>query len=112
MLKDLFFNNKTLKVVSLNNCHIGESGASQVSRGIGFSPTLKSLSLASNDMGDEGAEYFLEPFFMNTLELNYFNLSNNQISDKGGIKLIKGLMCNRSLSVIDLRHNSLSDKTA
>ena len=39
------------------------------------------------------------------------NLANNGISDKGGIALTRGLLQNRSLKVIDLRNNKLSQMT-
>ena len=37
VLKDLFFNNKKMKYISLAHCNFGQTGAAQVSRGIGFS---------------------------------------------------------------------------
>ena len=54
-------------MVSLNNCHFGEGGAYQISHGIGFSPVLTSLSLAGNEIGDSGAEEFIDPLYMSSL---------------------------------------------
>ena len=58
VLKDLFFNNKTLKHASMAYCMLGESGAAQISRGIGFSSVFVSLNLAGNQLGNQGAEFF------------------------------------------------------
>ena len=52
VLKDMFFNNKTLAHVSLAHCNICETGAAQISRGLGFSNKLVGLNLADNNVGD------------------------------------------------------------
>ena len=88
---------------------MGESGAYQISRGLGFSPTLTKLSLAGNDLGDEGVDSLVDPFYYETMKIEHLNLANNGITDKGGQKLVKGFMSNKTLHVIDLRGNSLTD---
>ena len=111
VLKDLFFNNKTLKSISFNHCNLGPTGAGHISRGLGFNLNLKSVSFAYNNFGDLGAEFFLDCFFLDSNSLEYFNLAGNSITDIGGAKLVGGLMYNQTLKVIDFRHNSLSEKT-
>lgn len=52
VLKDMFFYNKTLKHVSMSDCNLGQTGAANISRGLGFSPTLTHLDLSNNKFKD------------------------------------------------------------
>ena len=97
VLKDLFTLNKDLRSVSLNNCHFGEGGAQHISLGLGYSPNLTSLSIAGNDIEDIGADWLVDPMNMVNFQLTYLNMANNKITDKGGVKLAKGLMQNKTL---------------
>lgn len=53
----------------------------------------------------------MDQFFLDTINVKVFNLSNNDFTDEAGAKLARALCQNRSLNVIDLRNNNLSEKT-
>lgn len=109
VLKDIFVNNRTLKSISMNYCNIGETGAQQISQGLGLSPVLLNLSMSHNNICDQGAEYLTNPFFFENFSLESFNLSSNKITDKGMRKLLEGLNRNRTLRSLDLQDNQLSE---
>jgi len=72
---------------------------------------LTTLNLADNFIGDEGAkaigDYLVEP----TCVLRSLTLSNNKITDKGGIALVQSLEENKSLEILNLDCNDLTDAT-
>ena len=111
VLKDILMNNKTLKSLSLNNCNIGEAGMHLMTLSIGISPSLVSLSLAGNKIGDNGVENLINAFVLDCFIIENISFADNKLTDKGGAYLARAFMCCKSLQTIDLRHNDLSEKT-
>jgi len=72
---------------------------------------LTTLNLAENFIGDEGAkaigDYLIEPACV----LHSLTLSNNKITDKGGVPLVQSLEENKSVEILNLDCNDLTDIT-
>jgi len=70
---------------------------------------LTTLNLADNFIGDEGAKalgnYLIEPGCV----LHSLTVSNNRISDKGGVQLVQSLQENKSLEILNLDCNDFTD---
>jgi len=72
---------------------------------------LTTLNLADNFIGDQGAkaigDYLIEPACV----LHSLTLSNNKITDNGGIPLVQSLVENQSVEILNLDCNDLTDAT-
>ena len=101
-----------MKFLSLAYCKIGASGATQISNGIGYSLSLTGLNLAGNIIEDEGAMNIADAIDHPSFVLKHLNLAENNISDYGGAKLCRMLQFNRTMQTLDLRNNSLGEKSA
>ena len=110
--KDLFSLNKSLQSISLNECYIGYLGASNICWGLGLSPKLKSVQLARNAFGDDGAIEFINAFSRPTCSIEHFSIASNKITDKGGKFLSQAFSMNKTLKCLDLRQNFLTDNVA
>jgi len=58
ILRDLMSFNKGLKVLNMQDCHMGEDGALFLSQGLLKNNSLEVLNLSNNNFGDEGAKHF------------------------------------------------------
>ena len=58
ILRDLMSHNKGLKVLNLQDYHMGEDGALFLSQGLLKNNSLEVLNLSNNNFGDEGAKHF------------------------------------------------------
>lgn len=65
--------------------------------------------MSHNNIGDLGAESLIDSFFFENFSLENLNLSSNNITDKGLIKLLPALNYNRTLRSLDLQDNQLSE---
>lgn len=110
--KDIFSLNKSLVSISLNECYIGYLGATNICWGLGLSAKLKSVSLAKNGFGDDGAIEFVNAFSRPTCSIEHFNLASNKITDKGGKFLSQAFSMNETLKQLDLRQNFFTDNVA
>jgi len=72
---------------------------------------LTTLNLAENNIGDEGAKaisyYLVEP----PCKLLTLTVSYNNITDKGGVQLAQSLAENKSLELLNMDCNQLTDVT-
>ena len=73
--------------------------------------TLQHLSLADNDIFDQGAAELADALKLNT-NLQSINLANNRIGDKGAQELAEALKLNPTLTTLDLSGNPIWDAGA
>lgn len=102
--------NKGLRKLNMNQCSLGQDGCLYLSLGFLKNTTLKQLTLASNNFGDEGIEH-ISQFILSAghdFKLEHLDLSNNFITDEQGIKLGESLEENRNLKELILQSNTLT----
>lgn len=86
VLRDLMSINKGLKVLNMEECHMGEEGALFLSQGLLKNHSLEVLNLSNNNFGDDGAKHFAIGMQGGVgFQLKTFDLSRNFITDKGGL---------------------------
>jgi len=71
--------------------------------------SLTILNVAKNNIGDVGAKAFGDYLIEPECALKSLTLSNNGITDKGGICLLQSLAENKSLEILNLDCNELTD---
>jgi len=93
--------NTTCVAANLSNNGIGRGGIAQLCEVL---PTcrLETLVLATNSVGDEGAELLAAKLSGNS-HLSALDLSSNGIGDTGAAALAEGLKLNTTLTKLDLR---------
>jgi Ran GTPase-activating protein (RanGAP) involved in mRNA processing and transport len=116
-LGDLLKNPKcSLQYVSLETNKITSVGINDgnhggLAQGLLANDTLNDLSLARNQIGDQGAA-FLMPVFEQTNILCTIGLEENGITGKGAQYIARGLQSNTSLSECALDNNFIKDTGA
>ena len=74
-------------------------------------PSLTTLDLNDNEIGDDGAQALAIALENNT-SITEFNLEYNQIGDEGAQALATALQKNNSLTVLNLGYNEIVDEGA
>lgn len=96
--------NSYLQELILNGCRIKESGLSQLGAELNVNVSLKTLSIARNDLTDNGGQISAK-LIMNGANLNNINLSNNKLGVKTLLALNEAFIVNRYLTHIDISEN-------
>lgn len=90
---DLLLKDTKLRKLSLRFCGISEDGAKSIAQRINFfAPELQlmHLNLSSNFLGDEGVASIARSLRVNR-SLSILNLADNQITDKGCERIVESL---------------------
>ena len=104
--------NKSLKVVSMNNCSINNEMMAAIGRGLQMNDQMETLSLKHNMIGDEGMVEAIKAFQENKLlKVKTLDLSSNKLSDACGVQLAGALQNVPTLEQLFLRDNDLSNDT-
>ena len=108
----------TLEHVELKFCFIGPKQAQNLAKSFSINTSIKTLSLISNPLGDEGAKALAEMLggsetkgirtFNNTLE--HVDLTGCEIGPVGAEHLAQALRVNTSVKTLKLGDNPLHDK--
>ncbi|XP_078354184.1 uncharacterized protein LOC144638800 isoform X2 [Oculina patagonica] len=112
ILKDILKNNSTLTELWLDECHIGDDGASDLADALKVNTTLTELKMpCSNigDDGDDGAADLADALKINTT-LTDLILSSNNIGDYGAARLAGALRVNTALTKLDLGWNGIGNR--
>eukprot|EP00003_Mantamonas_plastica_P005481 TRINITY_DN1439_c0_g1_i2.p1 TRINITY_DN1439_c0_g1~~TRINITY_DN1439_c0_g1_i2.p1 ORF type:complete len:172 (-),score=58.09 TRINITY_DN1439_c0_g1_i2:60-575(-) len=108
-------NNKTLQLLYLEECAIGNEGAIEIAQALKTNVTLNNLSLAGNWIQDEGFIALCEPIKENT-SLTEINLSNLNITIKSAKAMLEALKLNiglkQGLDIIELHPFIFEDEDA
>ena len=98
--------NHSLLKLNLRNCDISEKGGKAIGDALMVNRSLQVLDLHGNPIS-AGVVHIAESLKHNH-SLQEINLSNCNISEKGGKAIGDALMVNRSLQVLDLQGNPIS----
>ena len=100
-LAKVLVENKTLKELTLYNCHIGERGACKLADALHKNSSLKLLNLGHNPIGVKGASSISEMIQQNT-SLKELQLRDDSLGKEGVHHLIKSLKHNKTLQELQL----------
>lgn len=95
-LSDGLMHATTLKILSLNNCWLGDAEIRILSRGLHSSSSLTKLCLSKNRIGDEGMIAFIESW-RDDSPIQSLDLSWNFIGPLGAQRLIRAAATKRAL---------------
>ena len=95
--------NNFLKALNLSKNDLSSNGSLLLSNSLPFNDSLKTLQLSHNSIGDVGCSHL----FQSSNNLINLDLSDNHISPKGAIKILKFLQSNISLEQIHLHSNAI-----
>ncbi|HIF0233140.1 TPA: hypothetical protein ACXYK5_003087 [Legionella pneumophila] len=105
-LVEFLMQDTTLQKLALNQCLMSATSAPHLAQLIQTHPSLVTLELASNDLGDEGVRV-LAAVLTHNPRLRHLNLNHNQIT-KNGIKyLARALLTNSHLTHLHLEQNAV-----
>lgn len=100
--------NKTLKVLILDGCRIREEGLQQLCNEIHCNKSLKTLSLAKNDLCDSGGERFAN-IIKEGINFNRLNLNYNRLGMKTTNAFQEALLLQNKFIYLDLSWNTFVD---
>jgi Ran GTPase-activating protein (RanGAP) involved in mRNA processing and transport len=109
---DLYEALRSKAEVNCNNTSLSYySCAIVVSVGLQLNPTLLSLSLSCNIMGDSGVAAIAEALKVNSI-LRILDLGYNEVGDSGAAAIAEALKVNSSLQKLGLYYNRIGDSGA
>jgi Ran GTPase-activating protein (RanGAP) involved in mRNA processing and transport len=88
---------------------IKSNGSSIIANALNNNNTLTSLSLAYNNLHDEGVRFLADVLSLNNSKLETLSLHSNEIADKGVKYLCDMLKENKTLTWLYLGENKISD---
>ena len=98
-----------LKTLTLSSNKISDDGAVAISKYLKSHNCLQELNLALNAIHDDGVKAMSEAIQVNTI-LQKLDLSNNKVSDDGAIAISSCLKHNISLQNLNISHNNITNK--
>ena len=106
LLVEFLMQDTPLQILALNQCSMSATSAPHLAQLIQTHPSLMTLGLASNNLGDEGGRVLAAALTHNP-RLHHLNLNRNQIT-KNGIKyLARSLLTNSHLTHLHLEQNAV-----
>lgn len=96
---------------NLDGCKIGDEGIKLLVHALAISPSITRLNLSNNNITDDGGEILI-PFLMRNESCTDLNLSCNALSSKTSLALFQVLPQNESLRRLDLCHNRFFENFA
>ena len=100
----------TNRFCNISNLHFGNVGATLLSVFLFKKDEIQKLDISRNAISDDGAAAISE--YLNNNTLQQLDMSHNQVSCIGIIKITKALLTNKTLQVLDISHNKISDDGA
>lgn len=95
-----------LSVIKLNNCWLGKKALSSLAEIIRESPSLKTLYLSNNHLGEESFQIICDALSAPKSHLESLDVSNNNFDDAGITKIAKALKTNKALKSLNLSENN------
>ena len=89
-LRQLLWTNNCLKLLSMNECEIGDNGANAIAEGFIRNNTLTHLLLRNNNITDIPGKEILEGLqFPRQCPIEVLNLANNLLGEESSVLLVK-----------------------
>ena len=107
----LYDNDPSLTSLNLGFNNIGDQGAQAIAEILANNTTLTSLNLRSNNIDDQGAQAIAKALANNTT-LTSLNLGWNNIDDQGVQAIAEALANNTTLTSLDFYDNNIGDQGA
>ena len=111
LLKKIRSNDPTLTTLDLSYNNIGDEGAKVIADALKGNKTLTTLDLSHNNIEVEGTKALAEALKDNKT-LTTLNLSHNEIGDEGAKAIAEALRINTTLTTLNLRISKIGDKGA
>ena len=93
-----------LRTLSMQNCGLS-SGVASISKLLCNCPSLRTLELSNNSIGDAGVELLAETIKNQSCQLEFLGLDSVEVSDRGVLVLADALKSNRFLTSLSLQNN-------
>eukprot|EP00347_Sterkiella_histriomuscorum_P001530 403371680 len=111
-LSSMFMINSTLQVLDLSFCRLGSQMMLGITDGLFLNKQIKKLLLRDNQIEDHPIEILSHILLNPQCTITHLDLSQNFITDFGGVALAQCLSFNTSLQYLNLKLNYLQDETA
>ncbi|XP_062896099.1 NACHT, LRR and PYD domains-containing protein 3-like [Mobula hypostoma] len=100
-----------IQKLGLGNVGLTDSGAEDLVSALSTNPSLTELDLSINELGDSGVKLVSEALRNPECKIQKLRLGNVGLTDSGAEDLASALSTNPSLTELDLRSNSLTDRS-
>eukprot|EP01063_Lacrimia_lanifica_P015744 TRINITY_DN2240_c1_g2_i1.p1 TRINITY_DN2240_c1_g2~~TRINITY_DN2240_c1_g2_i1.p1 ORF type:complete len:1258 (+),score=227.94 TRINITY_DN2240_c1_g2_i1:122-3895(+) len=100
----------TVGLLRLGGNPVGDLGALHLARLLRFDSVLTTLYVNRCCIGDEGAEHIAEALKTCNRTLTFLDVSQNAVTDVGGVALAEVFTKNRVLTTLRVAGNSISDE--
>ena len=108
LLQRIRANDPTLTTIDLSWNHIGEAGAQALAEALKINTSVTTIALYQNNIGDAGAQALAEALKTNT-SVKEIDLKGNNIGEAGAQALAEALKINTSVTTIALYQNNIGD---
>lgn len=95
-----------LSTIRLNNCWLGGRALASLAEIIRESPSLKTLYLSNNHLGEDSFQIICDALSSPKSSLEVLDVSNNNFDDAGICKIAKAIKTNKSLRSLNLSENN------
>ncbi|XP_072891499.1 ribonuclease inhibitor-like [Hemitrygon akajei] len=102
---------RKIQKLGLNYVHLTDSGAEDLVSALSTNPSLTELVLSGNKLGDSGVKLVSAALRNPECKIQKLWLWDVGLTDSGAEDLASALSTNPSLTVLDLRLNSLTDRS-
>ena len=108
---DALTENRTLKILELDDSKIDDEGAERLATALTANNTLKTIGLRNNQISNRGAKSIADALVVNK-SLEHIHLGKNTIKNEGSKSLANSLLKNGTLRWMSLDDNKIGDKGA
>jgi hypothetical protein len=94
-----------LRTLSMQGCGLGLQGSASIANLLCFCPSLRTLELSKNKIGDAGVELLAQSIKSTSCQLEILGLNSVEVGDRGVLILADAVKINRSLICLSLQNN-------
>ena len=94
-----------LRTLSMQGCGLGRHGSASISNFLRNYPSLQTLELSDNKIGDAGVELLAESIKSHSCKLQFLGLNAVEVGDLGALYLACAVKSNLTLKSLSLQNN-------
>lgn len=94
-----------LRTLSMQGCGLGHQGSASIANLLCCCPSLRTLELSKNKIGDVGVELLAQSIKSTSCQLEILGLNSVELGDRGVLILADAVNTNRSLISLSLQNN-------